>query len=200
MEIIEGQRAAAQQELAQNGDLVVLGNPGARFDQIDPRIREERRVVERDDDGLVDLNRGDRLDASREILLGCRVVDRPALVVGVAAGEARQLGAVVANAREGPLQSGELRVRPRGVLGRGIAWRHRSSRHPEERGTGPEQDSDSPQTRPTGRHRNPGLTLAGGWPPSMAFRRSSCARSKLGAISSAASASRFASAARFASR
>ncbi len=116
VEIVEGHRAAAQQELAQARDLGVGRNPGARLDEIDPRIGPQRLVIQIYDHGIVDLDGGDGSDATREVLLGGWIVDGPALVVGIAAGEPGQLRAVIPDPREGPLQARESRIGPRAIL------------------------------------------------------------------------------------
>ena len=80
VEVVERERAAAQQELAQDRHLGLLQPEVARLDDVDPGIGPEIRIFEREDDGIVDLDGGDGADASREVLFGGRRVDEPRLV------------------------------------------------------------------------------------------------------------------------
>src|SRR6185369_11560978 len=59
VEVVEGHRAAAKQEFPKDLDLTVLGNPGARLDEIDPRMGPQKWILDGDLDGIVDLNCGD---------------------------------------------------------------------------------------------------------------------------------------------
>ena len=82
----------------------------ARLDEVDPRILEQPRVVERQHDRILDLDRGRRLDAARQVLLRRRRVDDPRLAVEVLL-DARAFGRVVVlDADEAPLQAGEAVV------------------------------------------------------------------------------------------
>src|SRR5215203_1699204 len=63
VKIVKRQRAAAQQELAQNRHLGVLQLQVAGLDNVDPGIVPELWILECQDDWLADVDRGDGLDA-----------------------------------------------------------------------------------------------------------------------------------------
>ena len=65
VKVVERHGPAAQEELAQNRDLLVVGNPGAGLDEINPGIGEKVRALDVDDGRLVDLDRRHRLDPAR---------------------------------------------------------------------------------------------------------------------------------------
>ena len=74
---------------------------------------EELRIVERHEDGILDLDRRRRLDAARQVLLRRRRVDVPRLAIEVL-GDVRALGGeVIADPHEAPLQAGEAIIRRR---------------------------------------------------------------------------------------
>ena len=133
VKIVERQRAAAQQELAQDRHLGLLQPEVARFDHVDPRIGPEIRILERQHDRIVDLNRRRGAHAAREILFGRRRVDEPGLVLRIQIAAARNRPRGVANARERPLQTGESRIGHVAVLRVG-GLRDRGDAGPQQQG------------------------------------------------------------------
>src|SRR5262249_56402520 len=77
MKVVEHRRSATEQELAESRDLGVEHPQETRLDKIDPRIFEEALVIERQDDGIFDLNRGCRLYPPRQVLFRSGTVDKP---------------------------------------------------------------------------------------------------------------------------
>src|SRR5581483_5084550 len=93
----------------------------AGFDEVDPRVLKEPRIVEREDDRIFDLDGRRGFDAARQILLRRRRIDVPRLAVKVLL-DVRPFGdEVVLDADEAPLQpriaivgrARQLRVEPR---------------------------------------------------------------------------------------
>ena len=64
MEVVEVGMAAAQQELAQDRHVAVEHFQIARLDEIDPRVLEQPRIVERQHDRVFDLDCRRRLHAA----------------------------------------------------------------------------------------------------------------------------------------
>ncbi len=111
VEIVEIGGAAAQQELAQDGQVAVEHLQVARLDEVNPRILKQLGIVEGHDDRILDLNCGCRLDAPRQVLLGGRRVDVPRLAREVLLDVGAFGDEVIADANETPLQPGVTIVR-----------------------------------------------------------------------------------------
>jgi hypothetical protein len=106
VEVVHHRGAAAQQELAQQRDLALLHPHAARLDEVDPRILKQPGIVERQQDRILHVDRGRRLDPPREVLLRRGRVDAPRIAVEVL-GNARAFGReVILDANEAPLQAG----------------------------------------------------------------------------------------------
>src|SRR5262249_20443341 len=106
MKVVEHRRSATEQELAESRDLGVEHPQETRLDKIDPRIFEEALVIERQDDGIFDLNRGCRLYPPRQVLFGGGTVDKPRFA-GEVVGLLRPFDRVVIlDTNEPPLQAG----------------------------------------------------------------------------------------------
>jgi hypothetical protein len=114
VEVVHVGAAAAEQELAQDRRLVVLHPHAARLDEINPRILEQARIVERQQDRILDLDGGGGLDAARQVLFRRRGIDPPRLAVEVLRHPRALEHMVVLDADEAPLQAGEA-----------IIWRRR---------------------------------------------------------------------------
>ncbi len=110
VEVVEGQRAAAQQELAQDRHLVVAQAQVARLDDVDPAVVPQLGIVQREDDGIVDLDGRGGAQPARQVLLGRRGIDGPRLAPVIDAIPAVHGEGGVANAHERPLQAGEAVV------------------------------------------------------------------------------------------
>ena len=172
VEIVERQRAAPQQELAQDRHLGVLQPQVPRLDDVDPRVPPEVRVLEREHDRGIDLDRGDGREAAREVLVGRVEVHGPRLVQDVGEPAAGREG-VVADADEGPREAGEpivaLPELPRGRDGR----RRGGEQAGRERAPGGQRQRPEPRgghARPASGHGRPPIT----------FSSRSCARSYVG--------------------
>ena len=172
MEVVEVGMAAAQQELAQDRHVAVEHFQIARLDEIDPRVLEQPRIVERQHDRVFDLDCRRRLHAAREVLLGGRRVDVPRLAVEVLLNVRAFGDEVIFDADEPPLQAGVAVVRRIGQLRVDARMDCRQQRQ-QERGN---------ERKAELHHRSTSLSS------------NSCARSYVGAISSAASVCFFASA------
>ena len=102
VKVVERRRTAAKQELAEQRHLGVEQGQVAALNEINPRMLEEFRVFERQDDRILDVDGRRGLDPSRQILLGRRRVDIPRLAVVLG-----RLGLkVIADPHEPPLQAG----------------------------------------------------------------------------------------------
>ena len=183
VKIVEGERAAAQQELAQDPHLVVAQPHVAGLDDVDPGVVPELRIVERQDDRVVHFDRGGGPQPAREVLFGGGRVDRPRLAPVVEAVAVVDGEGAVADADERPLQSREPFVLQRGTCA--MAWERRAGSMSSRPAIMPATTSAA--GRITGRLRPPRGCAE------MILSSRSCARSNDGAISSAASVSRFAS-------
>ena len=169
VEVVEGRRPAAQEELAQDGHFLVLQPQVARLDEVDPGVLEQLRIGQREHDGIVDADGGDALEPPRQVLLGGRTVDRPRLAP-VARAKAVGVPRRVLDADERPLEPAEPPIA--GDLLR--ARREPRARDDAHRGHGDHHHAGHAPApgRAAGHHRRPPR----GAPSTIASSRS-CARS-----------------------
>src|SRR6266850_4718200 len=143
VKIIHHRAASAQQELAQRCRVAVAHAHAARLDEVDPRILEEARVVERQQNRILDLNGGGRLDAAGQVLLRGGRVDPPGLAVEILRDPVAFEHVVILDAHEPPLQARVAVVGHRRQLRIDARQQHRHQRESREQHRG---DRD-----PTGR-------------------------------------------------
>ena len=121
VKIVEHRRAAPKQELAQNRHVALEQSQRARLDEIDPWVLKETRIVEREDNRVLDLNRGRGLHTPGEVLIGRGRVDEPRLSFEVLRDLRPFRVEVVPDSNEPPLEAGMAiagRVRTLGIDGR----------------------------------------------------------------------------------
>src|SRR5262249_5192174 len=105
VEVVERRRAATQQELAQRFRVGVGQLQISRFDEINPRIREEPRIVQGEDDRILHVDRHRRFDASRQVLLRGWSIDQPRFAIEFVLNPGAFGRVVIFDANESPLQA-----------------------------------------------------------------------------------------------
>jgi hypothetical protein len=106
VEVVEHGGTAAQQEFAQDRHFGVEQPQRARLDEIDPGVLEQPRVVERDDDRILDLDGGGGFHAARQVLLGRGAVDEPRLPGNLLRDLGSLCDGVIFDPDESPLEAG----------------------------------------------------------------------------------------------
>ena len=119
------------------GDVAVGQPQVARLDEVDPRVAEEPRIVERQHDRILDLDDGRGLEAARQVLLGRRARRCTTARRRSPAAIARAFGdVVILDADEAPLQAGEA------VVGARLAAARRARRRAERGSAAPASSAD----------------------------------------------------------